>query len=489
MLVLCALATPALASADETPRIAVVQFEGPTKLAERARAAVISSLSDSVSLISLADWEQAKIDLPTPAPQSTEAEIYSALAAASGADAVIVGQISGRSKSRAIGLVIRASWDGEVIEARSIPLPHRYIGRGLRRAIGAEAAELLAVWRERAAQRRRGEAAGATAATAAADADARPEHRSGLTEVDGAGSRSSVGATARPDRLDASASELSDRASATPGSEQADRPDDRRFKRPPLRAGIHGSATLGWAFTARDLRFSLADDRTELAEPFRYERPPASSIAVAGEVFPLGSLDRRLADLGMTVAFDRTLGLRSELAADSGNSGQSFATVQQHWNVGLVYRIPFPVTTRPTNIVASVAFDRLRHHIDIDDPAVALPDVTYSSIDFGLGAQTAIAQSLSVGVNIGLFWVLDAGEIETMDNYGQSEVVGVDVELRAELTLLRAIQLRAGLRYLHISLDFDGPGQLRDLDQDGEVDVEAASDAYVGGHVQIGYVF
>jgi opacity protein-like surface antigen len=80
--------------------------------------------------------------------------------------------------------------------------------------------------------------------------------------------------------------------------------------------------------------------------------------------------------------------------------------------------------------------------------------------------------------------VTDAAAFGQARSRGLAGEGGVDVELTDSITV------RAGLRYLRFTHDFDGSGDLAvALDQDIDQDVLAAADAYPGGHAQVALRF
>lgn len=452
-------------AAESPPRVVVDAVAGPTKLARKVRLAVVRALLERSTVIPVAELERARADLASGsaardgAGAMEEDARFAAIARAITADGVVVGAITGRGGRRSIELVIRSGWDGAIAATRSIPLPRRFIGKKQQDLIAAAVVELLEELQAAARERARRQAAAASPSpgtSSGAASGPASEPASGLQ----------AGSPARPFWRD-----------------------------------IHGSAALGWSFLSRTLDFSVADSVPDAMRPFQYEAL-ASGLTLDVEVYPLGALGDvlggHLVPLGVRFAFDRSIGLRSESAE---SPGETFGTVRQHISLGLVYARTFHLG-RPIEIIGGLGFDRLSHSIALDDVAIELPDVAYSSLDLGLRVRVPVlggprfgAPLIAAYLDTSLLLGLGAGDIEAMDSYGESSVTGLDLDLGAEIAPLSswpvpaALRVRLGLRYIRVGLGFDGSGALTELDGDGETDVDGASDSYLGGYLAAGYVF
>jgi hypothetical protein len=85
--------------------------------------------------------------------------------------------------------------------------------------------------------------------------------------------------------------------------------------------------------------------------------------------------------------------------------------------------------------------------------------------------------------------VLDAGQIQDPDRYGDASVFAFDADLGAEVMVMSNLVARAGARFTQYSLEFDGNGALTERTDDATQDVTAANDRYLGFYATAGVLF
>ncbi len=259
-------------------------------------------------------------------------------------------------------------------------------------------------------------------------------------------------------------------------------------ERDPRDSGIETVA--GVSFVSRKLDFTIADGLQDT--PQGYDGALVPGVYAAAELYPMALVQRSgdgvARDFGISLVVDKVLLIKSRLEGVGGD----LPTEQLRFGGGLVYRWNFGSATGPT-LKLGVRYNRMSFNIDeteAENPdAIEIPDVEYSYLDPGIGLRVPLGESLALLAEGRYVYVLDAGQIQDDDQYGETSVFAFEADLGGELKLTDNLIARAGARYAQYSLDFEGNGDLTDRTGDGMQDVTAARDRYLGVYATAGVLF
>jgi TolB-like protein len=254
--------------------------------------------------------------------------------------------------------------------------------------------------------------------------------------------------------------------------------------------GLDGIA--GVSVVSRKLSFDFADGLQNT--PQGYDGGLVPGVYAAAEIYPMALIDRKgrgiARDFGLDLMVDKVLVLKSKL---EGGGDESLSTNQTRYGAGLVWRWNFGSSPTNPTIKLSARYNQLSFTIDeseaADPAAIEIPDVSYTFVDPGLELRVPIGERLAVLAEGRYVHVLDAGQIEDADRYGDASVFAFDADLGAELMVMPNLVARAGARFTQYSLEFDGQGALTERTDDGTQDVTAASDRYLGFYATAGVLF
>jgi len=367
------------------------------------------------------------------------------------ADAVVSGKVRRRGKRYTLELTVRTA-AGKKVDTMRVPMRRKKLAPA---AVAADLYDLLA-WTEPRTS---------VAATepAPADDDASPDLEADLAASD---------ATLDDGPAVGDAALI---AEVAPARAQVEGP------RAQVRAGL--------ALVGRTLTFTYQDSLAPEQRPTRYEGGMVGAVALQGELFPARLVpelarSRQLQRIGIAFDLDRAVGLKSRF--DDAGASYELDTTQKRWGVDLLYRMPI----RSATVEVAAGYSRLTHSIRRGTVELSLPDVAYRYYDVGGGVSVPVWGRLSAAADLRYLVVQEAGEIVMAENYGQASVAGYDIDAGARYALGERLQLRGGVRYLRMALDFAGTGPMStDLDGDPDQDVGGARDRYLGFYLLGGYAF
>jgi hypothetical protein len=249
----------------------------------------------------------------------------------------------------------------------------------------------------------------------------------------------------------------------------------------------------GASFISRRLSFEFNDGLVGRQQPQGYSGGLVPGVYAAVELYPaaLASGARGFArNIGVSGEVDRVLVIRSKL---QGSGGEALPTTQLRFGAGLVYRWNLGSSPTSPTLKIGARYNRLSFTIDesaADDPTqIKIPDVEYAYVDPGLGLRLPLGERAALVAQGRYLVVLDAGQIQDADRYGDSSSLAFDADLAGELKLTSSLLARVGARFTQIGLDFDGSGDQTDPTGDGSQDVTAATDRYFGVYATAGVLF
>ncbi len=249
---------------------------------------------------------------------------------------------------------------------------------------------------------------------------------------------------------------------------------------------------LGVSFIGRKLSFDYSGTDTAQAPP-GYDGTPVPGAYMTAEAYParFGDETGGLANIGIGIVVDRVISLNSTL--DDG-TGMTVKLPTRMWRYGanLRYRHNFGDGPSGVTMHGAVGYNTAGFSISkADAPGgnVDVPNVNYKYIDIGVGGKVPIAGPLSLLAEAKFLGLLNAGQIQKLEQYGPADVNGFEGEAVLEYQITSNVNARAGGRFMQVNMSYDGFGALGDRDGNGMQDVSGSSDRFLGGFVTVGYSF
>jgi hypothetical protein len=491
----------------------VLDFKGHK--AHRAQRGVIRLLRPSAGIIRGKEFARAARDVEGYTP---DASGVAKVAARMRAHGILAGKVIKRGSRYSLTLEIREGRTGEVV-ADEIIVPLKD-GRLERAAQVKLERELKAVLKDLPdLGDKSGERDGGLVAAGPGGEPDDPAAPAG--EPAPGRERRAGSAAAAPERSAQSPPERSPERSVDRGPEQpgeAERPprrtrvasaeDTRADARRPPPAALSREAAeradlearsraidlaAGASFVSRRLSFDFNDGLVGRDQPQGYSGGLVPGVYAAAELYPaaLSGGARGVArSIGVSGEVDKVLVIRSKL---QGSGGEALPTSQLRFGVGLVYRWNFGSRPSLPTLKIGARYNRLSFTIDesaADDPTqIKIPDVEYAYVDPGLELRVPLGERLALVAGGRYVYVLDAGQIQDGDRYGDASSIAFDADLAGELKLTSSLLARVGARFTQIGLRFDGSGDQTDPTGDGTQDVTAATDRYFGVYAAAGVLF
>ena len=238
-------------------------------------------------------------------------------------------------------------------------------------------------------------------------------------------------------------------------------------------------AVIGLSFTARRLGFNYDPDLT--TKPSGYKGLPVAGVVVDAGIYPGAFSHKRggiAENIGASVLFDKVITVSTQDAA-----GMKFKSSESRFALGVIARYP---------LTKGVVGGLLRYGKQSFDIAVGapVPGVAYSFINPGVFVRYPVNEKILFNGSIGAMAVTNTGAIQGKTQYGGATVLGLDFDFGADYMLKSNIFARAALKVQTYGYKFKGTGdKTTNLDNDPAVDVHGARDTYIGGSVNIGYLY
>lgn len=250
----------------------------------------------------------------------------------------------------------------------------------------------------------------------------------------------------------------------------------------------------GASFVARKLSFDYSSALAGPQQPQGYDGALVPGVYADAELYPVTLADRGgksfARGIGVSAMIDKVLLIKSKL---ENGGDEALPTAQTRWGVGLVYRWNFGSRPTSPSLVVGARYNQLSFSIDEseapDPAAIQIPDVSYTYVDPGLRFRLPVGQRLAFRLEGHYLVVLDAGQIQEPDRYGEAGVIAFDADVGAELSITSNIMARVGGRFAQYGLSFNGDGDQTDPTEDGTQDVDSATDRYLGFYATAGVVF
>jgi hypothetical protein len=441
--VLC-FAAPAWAK-----RVALGEFTGPK--ADRTQKGIGDVISRDHTVVSARTWDKtAKAEGVRDLDDAGVAKV----SAAAGVDAVVFGKLKKSGRGYVIALTVREGKGGTVVKELEWKIRNYRLDSAEKDQIAEELLPVLAGLGEEA-----------------------------VVEIQPEGGADTVVAqdTGDDERPDLNVKKPVEKVV----DEEPDAPEKvQRLHRDP---GVDVQA--GIAFIRRTLGFTFESDLTDAQKPNGYKGAMVPAVTLSADIFPLAFGDgwqkrKALSGLGIGVWFDKVIAIKSKLGTTE------FPTSQTGFGFGLRYRFNFGDEAKLPTITAGAGWSHLDFKIDTDGMDIDLPNVSYSMLDFGVGARIPFGTpAFAANVDARYLLIMGTGDIQETTSYGAGSKLGLDLDAGIEARLAVRNVIRVGVHYTRIAFDFDGSGE--DTNRDGmpDQDVGGALDQYFGIYATFGYLF
>lgn len=516
-----ALLSASAATAGAKPRrVVILDFDGPRGLADSGREEVVTLLGEQYDIVATKRWEDARAAAQQRAhgPQT-----WSKAAKKSGVDAVIEGWIQDEGRHKVLTVAVREASSGNEIDTVSVKLSRDGLSPQNKYKLQTELDGVLEyiegapepygnlrVIETRkliGAKSTRGEDARA----ASEDEDEKPARRSKRKTVAEAEDLEREDADAAPRKKKAKRAD-EDTAEETAAEEpEDDAAPVKKSKDKEVAAtadakdnedlvSLFGATSDegkkvdpsashtpvptpkfriggGGYYASRTLTFE-AENQTG---PMSYPGVPHKGLQVQAEVypFPLKQLDGGLSGIGFSFSIGHSAG--SVVTFDDGESVGEYNINQSQFDAGIHWRQPLGTLV---SLDGHLSYGRSTYTISDAPETFEVPDTEYSYLGAGVALDLDIAGRASVGFGAKYLYLLDVGDISSVDWYGPGRASGWGLDGNFVVPLPKQLYLRGNLGYTKYSIDFDGVGQVTE-----DEGVVSSSDGTVQAQVDLGIQF
>jgi len=502
---LCAAGTT---TADAKPRrVVILDFDGPRTLADNGRTAVVNVLGEQYDVVATRRWEDARSQVKdVRGPQG-----WRKAAKQSGVDAVIEGWIQDEGRSKLLYVLIRDASTGDEVDKVSVKLGKSglsgsntdqlrtlldevleyvettpEVGTKLPPVSGKQAKELLG-------SKRRLEGDAPAGGSLEADQE-RP--RSGKDGADARGAKDArdAGEGKEPARAKGEAEDggVTERKPDKPSREVAAAEQEQKdvidvfgpdavepetilgkkaahVPQPTPRFAIRGGGYYGSRSFVPDADSDNVQDYSA--------RSKGLQLHAAVYPFPTKKMDGVLSGVGFTFGLYHSAG--SVVGADTDDTVGNYGINQHGFEGAVHYRQPLGLVS----IDGEVGYSQHNYILSADFP-LEVPDTQYSAFHAGAHVDLHVTDRATIGFGAKMFYVLDNGDLSSLDWYGPGSASGFDLDASFVIPLPKRLFIRGELDYRRVTTDFDGAGIITE-----EETVLSAADAAMNGSVNVGIQF
>ena len=507
-----ALLSASAATAGAKPRrVVILDFDGPRGLADSGREEVVTLLGEQYDIVATKRWEDARA---VAQQKSHGPQTWSKAAKKSGVDAVIEGWIQDEGRHTVRTVAVREAATGNEIDSVSVKLSQKGLSPENKNKLQTEldgvleyieGAPELGGSNLRVIETRKMIGAKSTRSeeTATSDEDedeeTKPAKKSKKAkkktlaevgdeeiEMEAEAEDGEAEETAeKPAKKKKKEKEVAATVDAKDNQdlvylfgEQSDEgrqidPKAAHVPVPTPRFRIGG----GGYYASRTLTFE-AENQTG---PMNYAGVPHKGLQVNAEIypFPLKKLDGDLSGIGFSFSLGHSAG--SVVTFDDGESVGEYSINQSAFDAGIHWRQPLASLV---SIDGHVNYGKTSYIISDAPETFEVPDTDYSYLGAGASLDLNIAGRASVGFGAKYFYMLDVGDISSVDWYGPGRASGWGLDSNFVIPLPKQLYLRGNLGYTKYTIDFDGVGQITE-----DEGVVSSSDGTVSGNVDIGIQF
>jgi hypothetical protein len=481
LICLVALASAALAAeADAKPRrVVVLEFDGPRRLADSGRSAVMSVLGDQYNIVATKAWDTARARAAGRGPQQWRQASKQA-----GVDAVIEGWVQAEGRHHVLTVAVREAATGRELDTLSI----RIKGEG----VTPEASQRLAVQLDDLLGWIDGDINADPAPTLpdvrtmrpmlgardpdrdrrriADEEDERDEEddRAGEEDADREDAeldderprrkkkskQAKLEATKAVATIDESTQDTNDLVKLFgPESKEAEIVSEGKTTHVP-KPTPRFEIAAGPYVSARGMAFTY--DPEAKGSPPEYPGQTLKGFQASAAVYPLPlqKQDGKLSGLGFSFGIAHSV-LSTFSAMDDTGYGD-YVMNHSAWELGVHYRWPIELVS----IDVDANFGNFAHKI-IDLPSsVQIPDTSYSYLGARARVDLQVTDAATVGFGARYMYTFGAGDISDEDWYGYGKAWGAALDGNFVIPLSRALFVRGDVEYKRVKLDFEGSGML-----------------------------
>jgi hypothetical protein len=515
------------AAAEAKPRVVVAEFDGPRRLADSGRTAVMGVLGDQYNIIATKNWDTARARFAGRGPQQWRQASKQA-----GVDAVIEGWVQEEGRHFVLTVAVREAITGRELDTLSVRIKEGGVSPQAAQKFAVQLEELLN-WidgdinadptpslpdvrtvrppmlgstkrhqrieepddeedegdDDRGGRRgsryeddrdggRRGSRDDEERYGDRRDDDRRGDDRRG----DRRGDDREPSRREQPRKTLASI-DTPKKEEATlvsffgPESEEAKVVTEGKIARKP-KATPRFVVDAGPYVSARGMSFTYDPDAN--GSPPDYPGQTLKGFAARAGVFPMPikKTDGELSGIGFSLGVQHSV-LSTFAAMDDTGYGD-YTLNHSAWDMGVHYRYPVDFVT----LDAGAEFGNFTHTI-VDLPeSVQIPDTSYSYLGLGAHLDLKVAEGTTVGFGARYMYLLSAGDISDQNWYGAGKAWGATLNGDFVIPIASSLYVRGDVEYRRVKVDFEGSGDLT-----MEWGVWDVVDSSISGSASIGVKF
>lgn len=479
------------ADAEAKPRrVVVLEFDGPRRLADNGRAAVMGVLGDHYNIVATRTWDAARARAAGRGPQQWRQASKQARV-----DAVIEGWVQKEGRHHVLTVAVREAATGRELDTLSVRIKDDGMTPEASDRFGVQLEDLLS-WidgdlnadpepllpdvrtlrpmlgaRDPDRDRRRNDdEADERDDDEQDDIDARddeqPRHRR-RSRSDREHARRSADGQRRDDEDDRAPREEQPRKRVAaldndtndlvslfgPESKEAAIVSEGKTTHTP-RPTPRFVIAAGPYVSARGMTFD--HDPEAKGSPPEYPGQTLKGFTASAAVYPMprDKVDGKLSGIGFSLSLSHSVKSTFSAMDDTGYGDYTLNHVA--WDTGVHYR--WPVEFVALDVDAS--FGNFSHRI-VDLPeSIQIPDTSYSYLAAGGRVDLQVTEGTTVGFGAHYMYLLGAGDISDQDWYGAGTAWGAVLDGNFVIPLSGDLFVEGGIEYRRVKVDFEGSGML-----------------------------
>lgn len=206
-------------------------------------------------------------------------------------------------------------------------------------------------------------------------------------------------------------------------------------------------------------------------------RSKGIQLGVSFYPMPTKKMDGIQSGVGFSFGMYRSAG--SEVGADTDETVGNYAINQSGFEGAIHYRQPLGLLS----VDGEVGYGHHNYVLSSDFP-LEVPDTQYSAFHAGAHVDLHVTDRASIGFGGKLFYVLDNGDMSSLDWYGPGSSSGLALDASFVVPLPKQLFIRGELAYRRFSTSLDGAGIITE-----EEAVFTTADATMNGSVNLGIQF
>jgi hypothetical protein len=492
-------------NAEAKPRrVVVLEFDGPRRLADSGRAAVMGVLGDQYNIVATKNWASARA-------RANGGNQWRQASKQAGVDAVIEGWVQAEGRHHVLTIAVREAATGRELDTLSVRLKEEGVTPEASQKLAVQLDDLLS-WIDGDINadptptlpdiRSLEPKLGATNP----DRNRRRLDDDDFDRNDRDSNRSGRGRKSRSDRDDdRDRDEARDDRRDDRDDRRDDRDDDRRDdRREDTRKGKADEpkqevANLDADRDTKDLvklfgpeskeaeivsegkiahkpkptpRFIISGgpylqargmafgyDPESKGSPPEYPGSPLKGFSASAAVYPMPreKQDGKISGVGFSLTMGHSV-LSVLTAGDETGTGD-FTLNHSTWETGVHYRWPIEFVS----IDIDASYGNFSHTI-VDLPeSIQIPDTSYSYLGAGGRVDLQVTEGTTVGFGAHYMYLLSAGMVSEESWYGAGKAWGASLEGDFVIPITGALFVKGGIEYKRVKIDFEGSGMLSDV--------------------------